>query len=505
MCCPPSRWRCSSAARRRPCRSWPGSTRGRSARCGSCCRRSRRARRPMRRRSAQLTAIWPTNCCALYPSGDLAEAMLATAAGRHVRLDRRAAGAQPDGGRAGRRSCTISITAIRPPTRRGLHAFHASEIPYVFGDGGPDAAALAGDPGHGGGSRTVRRHAGLLGQLRAGRRSVAPRVSRTGGPMARAAPIWPSPARRGRATHLMPGMFELIEEVVCRRRAPAAICRGTGTSGVVSPPLPASRRNVHDRRGDAGLPPDPRPVPGSCRQMASGRRGGHGAGRRFESTRIGYAALRARSRKVSAVLDGLGVKPGDRVATLAWNTQAHVEVWYAVMGMGAVCHTLNPRLTEAQLADMATRSQARDPDRERGSGAARAPHRRAGAADRARAGDRCGRDATSRPICWSRMIGAAEGEVVWGAFDETAPSGLCFTSGTTGRAQGRDLHPPVQLPAYAAGAAGGRDGVHGRRTASWWRCRCSTPTPGACRSRRPAVGARLVLPGRYLDGASLAG
>ena len=52
------------------------------------------------------------------------------------------------------------------------------------------------------------------------------------------------------------------------------------------------------------------------------------------SERIGYAALRARSRKVSSVLAGLGVRAGDRVATLAWNTQAHVEAWYADMGMG---------------------------------------------------------------------------------------------------------------------------------------------------------------------------
>ena len=49
---------------------------------------------------------------------------------------------------------------------------------------------------------------------------------------------------------------------------------------------------------------------------------------------------------------GLGVRTGDRVATLAWNSQAHVEAWYAIMGMGAVCHTLNPRLTADQTASM---------------------------------------------------------------------------------------------------------------------------------------------------------
>src|SRR5262245_23997082 len=66
--------------------------------------------------------------------------------------------------------------------------------------------------------------------------------------------------------------------------------------------------------------------------------------------RVGYAELMRRSRRVSSVLRGLGVGVGARVATLAWNTQAHVEAWYAIMGMGAVCHTLNPRLTAAQSA-----------------------------------------------------------------------------------------------------------------------------------------------------------
>ncbi|MCH1927680.1 AMP-binding protein, partial [Shewanella sp. C31] len=49
----------------------------------------------------------------------------------------------------------------------------------------------------------------------------------------------------------------------------------------------------------------------------------------------------------------------DKVATLAWNTQGHMEAWYGAMGMGAVCHTLNPRLTAEQLAWMAGQSGAR--------------------------------------------------------------------------------------------------------------------------------------------------
>ncbi len=73
------------------------------------------------------------------------------------------------------------------------------------------------------------------------------------------------------------------------------------------------------------------------------------ASRRRRNARVTYAQLRDRARKVSAVLTGFGVAAGDRIATLAWNTQAHVEAWFGIMGMGAVCHTLNPRLTAVQF------------------------------------------------------------------------------------------------------------------------------------------------------------
>ncbi|HEY8538399.1 MAG TPA: AMP-binding protein, partial [Steroidobacteraceae bacterium] len=62
-----------------------------------------------------------------------------------------------------------------------------------------------------------------------------------------------------------------------------------------------------------------------------------------EAKRITYAALRERAKRVSGVLADRDVRYGTRVATLAWNTQAHLEAWYGIMGMGAVCHTLNPR------------------------------------------------------------------------------------------------------------------------------------------------------------------
>src|SRR3989344_7958753 len=63
-----------------------------------------------------------------------------------------------------------------------------------------------------------------------------------------------------------------------------------------------------------------------------------------------YAEIHARAKRVSDVLKGWDVKVGDRIATMAWNTGRHIEAWYGTMGIGAVCHTLNPRLFPEQLA-----------------------------------------------------------------------------------------------------------------------------------------------------------
>lgn len=61
------------------------------------------------------------------------------------------------------------------------------------------------------------------------------------------------------------------------------------------------------------------------------------------------ARTHSRARQVAKGLDDMGVGLGDRVATLAWNTDRHLEVWYGIMGVGAICHTVNPRLFPEQL------------------------------------------------------------------------------------------------------------------------------------------------------------
>ena len=223
----------------------------------------------------------------------------------------------------------------------------------------------------------------------------------------------------------------------------------------------------------------------------------HAEGR---SERIGYAGLMARSRNVSAVLAGLGVGKGDRVATLAWNSQAHVESWYAIMGMGAICHTLNPRLTAAQLGEMAARSEARliiasaDLAPLAQDIRARAPR-----LERLLLIDGPADD----PASLEPLLAAADNEIPWGEFDETLPCGLCFTSGTTGAPKGvtythrasylhtlRSLQADMMAFSYADCVLAVVPMFH----ANAW------GLPFAV----PAVGAKLVLPGRNADGASLA-
>jgi len=217
--------------------------------------------------------------------------------------------------------------------------------------------------------------------------------------------------------------------------------------------------------------------------------------------RIGYAQLKARSQRISAALADLGVGAGERVATLAWNTQGHVEAWYAIMGMGAVCHTLNPRLTANHLAAMVERSGARlaivSADL---APLARRVRSLAPTLERLLVIDGAGE---GDAVELEPLIAAAGEGAAWGGFDETAPCGLCFTSGTTGAPKGVTythrssfLHTlrALQADAMAISAFDSVLAVVPMFHANAW------GLPFAA----PAVGAKLVLPGRNADGASLA-
>jgi acyl-CoA synthetase (AMP-forming)/AMP-acid ligase II len=231
------------------------------------------------------------------------------------------------------------------------------------------------------------------------------------------------------------------------------------------------------------------------------------AGEGGVNRRIGYSLLCQRSRKVSRVLRDFGVVFGARVATLAWNTQAHVEAWYAIMGMGSVCHTLNPRLTPTQLAWMLGQSDAKilivSADLlplaiQVATHASRLE--RILVIDGDAASERLG---AVELMALEPLIERANPDVEWGGFDECSPSGLCFTSGSTGAPKGvtythrsNFLHTLRLLQADVLGLKS-TDSVlpvvpmfH----ANAW------GLPFAV----PATGGKLVLPGRHADGASLA-
>jgi 3-(methylthio)propionyl---CoA ligase len=227
-----------------------------------------------------------------------------------------------------------------------------------------------------------------------------------------------------------------------------------------------------------------------------------------DSSRVGYAALRRRSNQLSGALAKLGLTFGQRVGTLGWNTQHHLEIYYAAMGAGYVCHTLNPRLTVAHLAAMVNEAE----DRVLAVGAgllelatALVRHCPCIQAVVLLDGDAAPPGALGgRPTYdLERLLSELGGPTRWGDFPEESPSGLCYTSGTTGPPRGvlythrsSYLHTlrALQADALALTAADTVLVAVPMFHANAW------GFPFAA----PAVGAKLVLTGRHADGARLA-
>ncbi|WP_317203649.1 3-(methylthio)propionyl-CoA ligase [Janthinobacterium sp.] len=223
--------------------------------------------------------------------------------------------------------------------------------------------------------------------------------------------------------------------------------------------------------------------------------------------RYDYAACHSRARQMANALAALGVQPGQRVATLAWNGYRHMELYYAISGGGAVMHTVNPRLHAEQLAYIINDADDRVVFFERSMLALVAglapfcPGVRAfvllgGAADMPAREDFPGL------LCYEDLLAAQSDAYAWPLLDEQAASSLCYTSGTTGHPKGvLYSHRATVLHAYAsvmpdALNLSARDCVlpvvpmfH---VNAW-----GLPYTAAL------VGAKLVLPGAALDGASL--
>ncbi|WP_454761163.1 long-chain-fatty-acid--CoA ligase [Caulobacter segnis] len=230
--------------------------------------------------------------------------------------------------------------------------------------------------------------------------------------------------------------------------------------------------------------------------------------------RTTYGQIHDRAKRVSNALLALGVRPGDRVGTLAWNTGRHMEAWYGIMGIGAVCHTLNPRLFPEQIAWIADHAgdraifvdltflpilQAVLPrlpnvehvivftDRAHMPAefrlAAEAPHFKG-------------------LLCYEDLLAEQSADCAWGGFDEGTAAGLCYTSGTTGDPKGvlyshrsNFLHTFITMQPDVMGLSQ-KDTIlpvvpmfH----ANAWGVAFSAP----------GTGAKMVMPGAKMDGASI--
>ena len=222
--------------------------------------------------------------------------------------------------------------------------------------------------------------------------------------------------------------------------------------------------------------------------------------------RTTWSRIHGRAKQVTHALKELGIQPGDRVATLGWNTARHIETWYGVMGMGAVCHTLNPRLHPDQIMWIASHAGDRVlftdltfvPMLLEHLHKAPCIERVVILSDEAHRPDGAG----AEMFMYEDLIAGRPTDAAWGGFDETTACGLCYTSGTTGDPKGvlyshrsNFLHTFMTLQTDVMGLSQ-RDTVLAvvpMFHANAWGLTFSAP----------AVGASFVLPGARMDGAAI--
>jgi len=155
--------------------------------------------------------------------------------------------------------------------------------------------------------------------------------------------------------------------------------------------------------------------------------------------RTTYAEAHRRARQLAKAMLRLGVKPGDRVGSLAWNTHHHFELFYGVSGTGAVLHTINPRLFEEQLVyivnhaddgwicvDAATLAIAEKI-------APQAPRVKGWIYMSVDPGPP---SSSLKLLSYEKLIAAEDANYQWPEFDEREASVICYTSGTTGQPKG---------------------------------------------------------------------
>ncbi|MBI1777201.1 MAG: long-chain-fatty-acid--CoA ligase [Proteobacteria bacterium] len=222
--------------------------------------------------------------------------------------------------------------------------------------------------------------------------------------------------------------------------------------------------------------------------------------------RHGYADAERRAKRLANALTRLGIGHGDRVATLAWNGYRHFELYFAVSGMGAVCHTINPRLSPTQLEYIVNHAEDRLlfldasflPLVEKLAQAFPSIRYFVVMTDQ----EHMPKTSIKQVLCYEELLAVETDHFVWPSFDENTAASLCYTSGTTGNPKGTLYsHRSTVLHSYAVCMADtvGLSSVDSVcpivpmfHVNAWG-------MPYAA----PMTGAKLVFPGPNLDGASL--
>ncbi len=219
-----------------------------------------------------------------------------------------------------------------------------------------------------------------------------------------------------------------------------------------------------------------------------------------------YSSIRKRSLRVAQRLEKDGIRLGDRVATLAWNTWRHVEAWYGILGLGAVYHTVNPRLFPEQIVWIVNHAEDRVmitdltfvPLLEKLADKLTMIERYVVLTDAAHM------PATSlkNAVPYEQWIAEVDGDFAWKSFDENTAAGMCYTSGTTGNPKGvlyshrsNVLHSMMASAPDAMGVSC-RDVV--LPVVPMFHANC-----WGLALTSPMVGAEMVMPGAKLDGASI--
>lgn len=222
--------------------------------------------------------------------------------------------------------------------------------------------------------------------------------------------------------------------------------------------------------------------------------------------RYTYHDAHRRARQLANALKSLDVKTGDRIATLAWNTHRHFEVYYAVSGIGAITHTLNPRLHASQMTYIMNHAEdayvfvdrnlvglieAIESELTKLRGVVIMTDR-----------EHMPETSLANAMCYEELINGHSDDLDWPVFDENTASSLCYTSGTTGNPKGALYsHRSTILHAYASALP---DVLHMGEgevilpVVPMFHVNAWGIPYGAT-----MVGAKLVFPGAQLDGESV--